>query len=132
MGILDRFRKRKPDSEFAQLMELQEMLHSAISKDGGIDADELPNGTGQFGFDPRNPIPCRTVLGSMAYLERLHTQDGAKVNAERIGSFGSPTPNSPVDGYKLTGPGGSELGTIFISPYQARISNKAPEGFRLI
>jgi hypothetical protein len=132
MGIFDKFRKKSPKSELKQLLEMQAALHAAMSDGGGVDADELPNGVGPFGFDPNNPIPCKTTLGSMAYLERLHTVDGVKVQAERIGSFGSEVVNSPIDGYKLTHPNGADLGTIFISPYQGRISKKAPEGFKLI
>jgi hypothetical protein len=132
MGIFDKFRKKNPGSELEQLFEMQEALHAAMSADGGVDADELPNGIGSFGFDPNNPIPCKTTLGSMAYLEQLHTVAGIKVQAERIGSFGSDVVDSPIDGYKLTDSNGADLGTIFISPYQGRISKKAPEGFKLI
>ena len=132
MGIFDKFRKRKPNPDIDEILKTQLALHAALSHGGGVDADELPNGTGPFGFDPNNPIPCKTVLGSMAYLERLHTWDGVKVKAERIGSFGSEVVDSPIDGYKLTRPDGTDLGTIYISPYQGRISNKAPEGFKLI
>ena len=132
MGLFAKFRKKNPKSEIEQLLEMQRALHEALSDGGGIDADELPNGVGRFGFDPNNPIPCKTVLGSVAYLNRLHTADGVKVQAERIGSFGSEVVDSPIDGYKLTRPDGVDLGTIFISPYQGRISNRAPEGFKLI
>jgi hypothetical protein len=45
----------------------------------GVDADELPNGRGEFGWDPANPIPCNTVFGSTVYLSRLRASDGAKV-----------------------------------------------------
>lgn len=131
MGLFDKFKKKKPDSGLKNLFEMQNLLHEALSKDGGIDADELPNGHGKFGFDVSNPIPCKTVLGSMAYLERLHTIDGAKVISERIGSFNSDVVGSPVDGYTLTHPDGRKLGTIYISPYQARISQRAPDGFKL-
>lgn len=132
MGIFDKFRKKKLESDFEQLLEVQEALHAVMSNGAAIDADEIPNGVGPFGFGPDNPIPCRTILGSMAYLDRLHTVEGVKVKAERIGSFGSEVVDSPVDGYKLRHPNGADLGTIFISPYQGRISNKAPDGFKLI
>jgi hypothetical protein len=36
-----------------------------------------------------------------------------------------------VDGYRLTVEGGSALGTVYISPYQARTSRRAPEGLKL-
>lgn len=131
MGLFDKFKKKKPESDLDNLVEMQAMLHQALSNDGGVDADELPNGYGRFGFDVSNPIPCKTALGSMAYLERLHTMDGKKVIADRVGSFHSDVVESPIDGYRLTAPDGGDLGMIYISPYQARISRKAPDGFKL-
>ncbi len=131
MGLFDIFRKNKSEPDLEDSLDMLGMLHQALSDDGGVDADELPNGYGRFGLDVSNPIPCKTLLGSMAYLERLHTIDGAKVVAERVGSFNSDVVDSPIDGYDLTHPDGSDLGMIYISPYQARISQRAPDGFKL-
>ena len=132
MGLFDKFRKKKPESNIETVFEMQTMLHQMLSKGVGVDADELPNGRGEFGFDTSNPIPCKTVMGSMAYLARLYTLSGVKVESERIGSFGSDVIDSPIDGYRLTDSAGADLGTIYISPYQGRISGKAPNGFKLI
>lgn len=132
MGLFDKFRKKTPDLELKQVLEMQSELHELMSEDGGVDADELPNGHGKFGFTTSNPIPCKTVMGSMAYLAHLYTLDGVKVESERIGSFDSDVVDSPVDGYALTDPEGADLGRIYISPYQARISGKAPNGFKLV
>lgn len=95
----------------------------------GVDADELPNGVGQFGLTPSNPIPCRTILGSSAYLDRLYTAGGVKVNSQRSGSVTSDVVKYPVDEYFITHPNGERLATIYISPYQKRNSSQAPAGF---
>ncbi|HEY3655817.1 MAG TPA: hypothetical protein VGL34_12690 [Steroidobacteraceae bacterium] len=77
---------RRPVSAWDALQRLppfqeQQMLQDAMIRlcEGGVDADELPNGRGEFGWDPANPIPCNTVFGSTVYLSRLRASDGAKV-----------------------------------------------------
>jgi hypothetical protein len=111
----------------------QQKLFDAMSLmcEDGVDADELPNGRGEFGLVPSNPIPCKTVFGSTAYLGRLCASDGAKVIYNRVGSFRSDVSPHPVDAYEISHPDGQKLATIFISPYQRRISGKAPRGFML-
>ncbi len=98
----------------------------------GVDADELPNGRGEFGWDPANPIPCNTVFGSTVYLSRLRTPDGAKAVYKRLGSVASDVSPHPVDAYEIYHPNGHKLATLFISPHQKRNSNKSPLGFELI
>jgi hypothetical protein len=112
----------------------QQQLHKAMSRlcEEGVDADELPNGRGDFGWVPTNPIPCNTVFGSTVYLSRLRTPDGAKVVYRRVGSFTSDVSPRPIDGYDLSHPEGHKLATVFISPYQKRNSNKSPRGFELV
>jgi hypothetical protein len=97
----------------------------------GVDADELPNGRGEFGMTPSNPIPCKTVYGSTVYLGLLRTLDGAKVVYNRLGSVASDVSPHPLDAYEISHPNGQKLATIFISPYQKRVSGKAPRGFTL-
>ena len=58
----------------------------AICEDG-IDGDEMPNAQGEFGLTPSNPIPCKTVFGSTAYLGRLRTLEGKKVVYKHLGSY---------------------------------------------
>lgn len=139
MGIFDRFKKpsapRNVQTNAAPMNEQQkalfELMSAMQSMGEGVDADEMPGGTGEFGMNPDNPVPCKTIAGSMAYLASLRTADGAKVTAERLGSHGSNVSESPVDCYLLRDAGGKELAKIFISPYQGRVSRKAPRGFRL-
>ena len=97
----------------------------------GVDADELPNGSGEFGLVRTNPIPCKTIFGSESYLGRLRSPDGAKVKYERSGSTTSFVSPNPIDVYEVTHPNGEKLAVLFFSPYQKRISNKAPRGFML-
>lgn len=139
MGLFD-FLRSKPTNapdrlQVAQALEQQKKLHQLLSGmgmyDDGVDADELPNGIGEFGATSDNPIPCHTISGSTSYLERLRTTDGAKVTYRRQGSFGSKVSSHPVDGYDISHPDGRMLATIYISPYQKRISGKAPRGFTL-
>ena len=111
----------------------QKEIYDAINLlcDDGVDADELPNSEGEFGMTPSSPIPCKTVYGSASYLARLRTNDGIKVVYERSGSLESTVSPMPIDEYEISHPNGQKLATIFISPYQKRISNKAPKGFQL-
>jgi hypothetical protein len=137
MGLLDAFRKKpktlldalNENPIFRQQKELFEAM-SLMCADG-VDADEMPNGRGDFGMTPSNPIPCKTVFGSTAYLGRLRTPDGTKVAYERTGSVASDVSPHPVDAYAISHPSGQKLATLFLSPYQKRISSKAPRGFKL-
>ena len=137
MGLFDIFRKM-PKSLLDALNEnplfkQQKELYDAMSLmcQDGVDADEMPNGHGEFGMTPSNPIPCKTVFGSTSYLARLRATDGAKVVYNRIGSFGSDVTPHPVDGYEISHPNGQKLATLYISPYQQRISSRPPKGFTL-
>lgn len=114
---------------FQQQKELFEAM--SLMCEDGVDADEMPNGRGDFGMVPSNPIPCKTVFGSTSYLGRLRTPDGTKVVYERAGSVASGVSPHPVDAYEVSHPNGPKLATLFISPYQKRISGKAPRGFKL-
>lgn len=137
MNIFDIFRK-KPRSVWDELsdnpfFQEQTKLYETmlLMCHDGVDADEMPNGYGDFGLTPSNPIPCKTVFGSTAYLGRLRTFDGAKVIYERVCSTHSDQSPHLVDEYEISHPNGEKLATIFISPYQKRISGKAPNGFNL-
>jgi len=115
------------------LFKDQKELFEALSKlcEDGVDADELPNGIGKFGMVASNPIPCKTVFGSTSYLGRLRASDGTKVLYQRTGSVASDVSPHPVDVYEITHHNGQKLSTLYISPYQKRVSDKAPYGFRL-
>jgi hypothetical protein len=142
MGLFDLFRRKpeaKPPSlwdalqslpEFQEQKELFELMSAMC--ENGIDADEMPNGTGEYGLVATNPIPCKTIFGSTAYLGRLRAADGTKVMYERLGSTQSPVSPHPIDLYEVTHSTGRKLATVYISPYQKRsFSRKAPRGFML-
>jgi hypothetical protein len=131
-------RARRPVSAWEALQGIpafqeQQQLHTAMNRlcEDGVDADELPNGRGDFGWVPTNPIPCNTVLGSTVYLSRLRRPDGAKVDYRRVASVVSDVSPHPVDVYELSHPDGQKLTPIFTSAYQKRNSNKSPSGLKL-
>jgi hypothetical protein len=97
----------------------------------GVDADELPNGRGEFGWDAANPVPCNTVAGSTVYLGRLRTPDGANVVYKRVAAVASDVSRHPVDAYELSPADGRKLRPVFVSAYQKRNSNRAPSGLKL-
>ena len=119
--------QRNPD--FQRQKQLYNLM-SALAADG-CDADELPGASGEFGLSLSNPIPTKTILGSTSYLARLRTPDGEKVLYERIGSFSSEVSPNPIDGYAIKHPNGTDLGTLYLSPYQKRNSKKVPRGFTI-
>jgi hypothetical protein len=137
MGLFDIFRKKpktawdalQESPAFREQRELFEMM--SLMCEDGIDADEMPNGRGEFGLTASNPVPCKTIFGSTAYLGRLRTLDGTKVVYERAGSVVSDVSPHPVDAYEIGHPNGQKLATLFISPYQKRISGKPPRGLTL-
>lgn len=138
MGFLSSLFRKKPKTAWDALQEnplfqQQKALFDAMSAMcvGGVDANELPNGHGDFGLTPTNPVPCKTVYGSTAYLGRLRASDGTKVVYERIGSVQSDVSPNPIDAYDVAHRDGRKLATIYISPYHQRISERAPRGFVL-
>jgi len=67
MGIFD-FLRGKPKSilealqsspEFQKQKEIFDVM--SVLCESGVDADELPGSTGEYGLTCTNPIPCKTV-----------------------------------------------------------------------
>ena len=140
MSIIDIFRKKKPKSLWDELMDIpefkaQKKIHDAMStmnaKDG-CTTDEMPNGIGEFGLDPTNPIPVNTIQGNTIYLGGLRALDGSKVNYERLGSLQVDNIKKPIDKYLITHENGDKLAIIYLSPYQAKNSKKAPKGLEQV
>lgn len=130
MDLLRLLHEMQQDPVFRHQREMYEAM-SRLREEVGLGVDELPNGRGEFGLSPSNPIPCKTIFGSTAYLVRFRMPDGIKVVYERIGSMNSDASPYPVDAYAISHPDGRKLATLFISPYQKRISGKAPRAFKL-
>ena len=139
MGLFDFLKKPKPRSVWDALQENplfqeQKALFDAMSAmcESGCDADEVPNGRGEFGHSLDNPVPTKTIFGSETYLARLRAPDGAKIIYERLGSTSSQVVQGPIDIYDIKHPHGALLMKLYISPYQKRNSPKAPRGLTLI
>jgi len=109
--------------EQRELFELMSAMNA-----GGCTTDEIPEGIGDFGLAPSNPIPTHTVQGSILYLNGLRTEDGARINYERLGSTGAENIAKPIDEYLVTHQNGYVISKIYISPYQLVNSKKAPRG----
>ncbi len=114
--------------KFQELKTLYEAVEK-LNKDG-TDQDVMPEGYGEFGYDVTNPIPVNTIMGSIAYLGKLRTMDGIKVEYNRIGSLGSPNIKNIIDRYEISA-SGEKVATLFICPYNKKNSEKAPRGFKL-
>ena len=94
------------------------------------DQDMIPGGSGEFGLDPKNPIPTNNVQGSRLYLSKLNTIKGAKVTYERCGSTTTDNLPNVTDIYNIFSKG--ELyATIYICPYHKKNSTLAPKGLVL-
>lgn len=114
-----------PDSVF------EEFYKSLGNFDKGATTDVIPGAYGEYGYDLTNPIPTRGVPSNELYLKRLRLLSGESFKWHRIGSFGAPNIEHPIDGYAITLNNGEVLCIIYISHYQRINSNKAPKGFVL-
>jgi len=139
MGLFDMFKKKKPRTIYDELMDIpgfkeQKELFDVMSKanEGGCTTDEMPEGFGEFGLEPTNPIPVNTIQGSILYLGGLRAMDGTRVNNKRLRSLGAQNIQKPIDEYLITHENGDELAIIYISPYQAKNSKKAPRGLQQV
>lgn len=129
-------RKRKTEWDslmqnpfFCQMKEVHDLM--ADMCEDGCDADQLPNGRGEFGYAASNPIPTKTVQGSIVYLSRLRAPDGTKIRYERQGSTLDDVSPHPIDIYDISHENGTKLATLYLSPYQRKISEKAPSNLYL-
>ncbi len=122
------------DLQEDRLWQLQKSMFQKqiLMCDDGVDADQLPNGYGEFGLSLTNPIPCQSILGGRLYLDRLRTVDGAKIMYQRTGLFFTEVTKHPVDGYEVSQHNGKPLATLYVSAYQKRNSTIAPINFVLV
>ena len=139
MGFFDLFKKKKERTLYDELMNIpgmkeQKELFEIMSKanKSGCTTDEMPEGIGEFGLVPTNPIPVNTVQGSILYLGGLRSIDGKRVNNKRLRSLSAENIKKPIDEYLISHQNGKELVIIYISPYQARNSRKAPKGLNQV
>jgi hypothetical protein len=128
--------KAKKKNHFDELLndphirKINPLFHAMLQLSAdGTEADEIPGSVGEFGLTPTNPIPTVNVFGSQSYLDRLGTSDGRVVHHARRGSVVPERSKKPVDIYDLTDQQGNHLGTVYISPYHRKNSEKTPAGF---
>ena len=108
-ALAKHYREVESGPEFRKQRELYDDFVANMCKDG-VDVDELPTGVGEFGLTPTNPIPCKTVFGSIAYLAKLYAPDGRKVQYRRISSVKSPVSSNPVDMLRGNSPNRAKAG----------------------
>jgi len=132
---LDSQEENKPKSIMDELLEIpgvkeQKDLFNAVEKmnSDGSTSDEMSEGIGDFGLEPTNPIPTNGVHGSILYLGGLRAPDGSRVDNERIKTVKVENIKKIIDVYSIYHEDGSHITTIYISPYQAKNSKKAPKG----
>jgi hypothetical protein len=115
---------RLMDSEKAQNERLPEPYRSQVLH--GADCDEIAQAVGEFGRDPRNPIPVNGSLGEMIYLSNLRTADSQQIMFHRLGSI------SNVDIYETVSLDGAMWDILFLHQYHPRKSRRAPPGYHIV
>ena len=120
----------KKMTRYQQQKDLLDLMKTMCAD--GCETDEIPNGYGEFGHEPTNPIPTNTIFGSTSYLSCLRAPDGATVAYDRLGSLLSPVSFHMIDAYRILHPDGRHLAILYLSPYHKRNSEKAPRGFVLL
>jgi hypothetical protein len=117
------------DADVEQLFQWKKGLFG--SNGVGTDSDVIELGIGEFGLDPTNPIPVRGIASSDIYLRRLRTLEGYGITFDRKESFEVAGMDGRVDPYEIYHDG-SLICTLYIHPYNQRISKRAPKGFRVV
>ncbi len=92
--------------------------------------DEIPEGTGKFGWDLTNPIPVNGIPANNMYLSQLVTEEGGAITWQRKGSHSAANIGGMIDKYEIFDSKTKSLGFLYISPYHKKISTKAPAGFK--
>lgn len=87
--------------------------------EAGPATDEIPGSSGEFGRDPRNPVPVNGPIGQALYPS-LTMNPGQFVFAHRLGSLGK------VDVFETVTSDGSHWDLLYLSLYHPRKSRKAP------
>jgi hypothetical protein len=112
------------ENEKAQNERLLEPYRSQVLR--GADCDEIAEAVGEFGRDPRNPIPVNGSLGELTYLSNLRTADSQPIMFHRLGS------TSNVDIYGTVSLDGAIWDILFLNPFHPRKSQRPPSGYRIV
>ena len=124
--VQDVFRKlhRLMDNEKAQNERLPEPYRSDVLR--GADCDEIAGAVGEFGRDPRNPIPVNGPLGELIYLSNLRTADSQPIMFHCLGTI------SNVDIFETVSLDGARWDILFLHQYHPRKSQRTPSGYRIV
>jgi hypothetical protein len=114
---------RRMDDEKAQIEGLPEPFRSEVLR--GADCDEIAGAIGEFGRDPRNPIPVNGPFGEVIYLSNLRTTSSQQIMFHRLGSVRN------VDAYETVSVDGAMWDILFLDLYHPRKSRRAPTGYRI-
>lgn len=142
VGFFNLFGKRgseskSVDSEFAETLGDLKKLLSFSPLDVG---EQLPNGYGEFGLTPTNPIPLAFNEPDTPYLSLLRTDFGKPIDWEIVEHLDTDViprairdaaPNNKAIDKLNIFVDGSDVATLFSCPYFARDSKMAPRGFQL-
>jgi hypothetical protein len=109
--------------EKAQNDRLPQAIRSQVL--GGDSCDAIAGGAGEFGRDPRSPIPVNGPLGEVIYLSNLNTSTAKQIMFHRLGSI------KHVDAYETVSFDGAVWDILFFDPYHPRKSRYAPIGYRV-
>ncbi|MFK7787316.1 MAG: hypothetical protein AB8B56_19490 [Crocinitomicaceae bacterium] len=134
MGLFGLFGSKKRDQEESDFWAKMEAMANEAREREGTFEEELPQGQGEFGLSPDNPIPFSSIAASKEYLEKLvFIRSGSSAYRwMRSGSVRSAIVETPVDKYDLVDTDDSIVKTIYIWCYNKVDSKKAPEGFGLM
>lgn len=112
------------DDDDAQLDMLGEPRAAMFRE--GESCDQIPGGTGAFGFTETNPIPVNGPIGQLSYLSKLRTLDGQRLFFHRVGSMAN-----MVDLFEAVDFSGKQWFWLYLHMYHPRKSRLAPQGLSL-
>ncbi|MES2811377.1 MAG: hypothetical protein V4670_02800 [Bacteroidota bacterium] len=110
--------------------KVREIAKYVASNQQATTLDEIPEGSGKFGFDKENPIPIFGIPGNEIYLRKLRlVANNEKIKWKRTGSVFSKTINYPIDEYRIFDCENNFISFLYFSSYHWRRSDKIPDGF---
>ncbi len=120
------FKNLEKNPRYQLMMQAMEIMAQGETKDG-----KIPDSYGEFGYDATNPIPTKGIPGSIAYLAKLRTEKGVKVEYERKGCTHAENIKHPVDMYEIRA-NGEYVCMLHLCPYYKENSAIAPKGFKVL
>jgi hypothetical protein len=124
------FNKERPKEHRISTPDFLKQIADIMAQDETED-DKVPGAFGEFGYDATNPIPTKGIPGSMAYLAKLRTENGVKVEYERKGQTRAENINHPIDIYVIR-ENGERICMLYFCPYYKENSAIAPKKFKII